>query len=78
MLTSIANIHRHQLPNPGEIVNVNGLRSHGFNPSDRWIVESFPLSDSADQRYSRGIHTVTVRRLRDGRSARISGFYCAS
>jgi len=75
MLTTIGNIHHHKLPKLGAIVHVNGLQSHGYNPRERWQVVAFPLCDNV-QPYSRGIHTCHIRRLRDGRMARISGFYC--
>jgi hypothetical protein len=83
MLTPIANIHHHKLPRLGEIVTLPGLRRNGINPRWRWIVESYPLSDAADQRYSRGIHTVNLRCLTHPsitRTApkRVSGFWCES
>ncbi len=37
------------------------------------IVESFPLTDSPDYRYSIGIHTVTVRFLDNQERRRCSG-----
>lgn len=43
----------------------------------RCIVESYPLTDSPDYRYSIGVHTVTVRFLDNGERRRISGFYFA-
>lgn len=76
MLSTSGNTHHSKLPSLGQIVNIRGLERNGFNSRERWIVESFPLCDAADWRYSRGIHTVHVRRLRDSRRARVSGFYC--
>jgi hypothetical protein len=40
----------------------------------RGIVESFPLCDNILP-YSKGIHTVNVRRLDNGRSIKISGVH---
>jgi hypothetical protein len=78
MLSSKANIHHSKLPELGEIVIV---KMRELKPSRRYrkfIVESFPLSDSADQRYSRGIHTVNLKALDTGDRFRVSGFYCES
>lgn len=76
MLTRITNIHRHKLPRPGAIVRLVGLERNGYSPKQRWQVESFPLTDAADPRYSRGIHTVTLRALSNGRRVRVSGIWC--
>lgn len=76
MLTPIANIHGHRLPRPGAIVVVKDRPLGQGRRYRRFIVESYPLSDSADQRYSRGIHTCTIRALDNGRRHRVSGFYC--
>lgn len=77
MLTAIANIHHSKLPRPGAIVNLRGLERNGRDPRWRWIVESYPLNDAADQRYSRGIHTVSLRCLTYPKiRARVSGFWC--
>lgn len=81
MLTSIANIHHSRLPKLGAVVRLPGLSRNGIDPKWRWIVESFPLSDAADQRYCRGIHTVNLRCLTfpaitRERPKRVSGFWC--
>ena len=76
MLTPIANTHKSRLPKPGAIVRVIGLECKGYSPKRRWIVESYPLSDAADQRYSRGIHTVRLKSLDGQSTTKISGFYC--
>ena len=76
MLTSTANIHRHKLPSIGAIVIVKDRPLGPGRLYRRFIVESFPLSDSADQRFSRGIHTCTIRALDNDDRFRISGFYC--
>ncbi len=75
MLTPIGNVHHSKLPRLGEIGTIHGLERWFINPRRRCIVESFPLTDSADPRYSRGVHTVTVRFLDNGERRRVSGFY---
>jgi hypothetical protein len=76
MLTSIGNVHRSKLPKRGEIVVVKTRELQQGHRYRRFIVESFPLSDSPDQRYSRGIHTVNLRALDNNALVRVSGFYC--
>lgn len=87
MLTPSANLHRSSLPKLGAIVTMPGLAAlsgytlpmrRGYcRPSfRRFIVESFPLNDSADSRYSCGIHTVTVRALDNGEARRVAGHWC--
>jgi hypothetical protein len=76
MLTPRANVHRSKLPAPGAIVEVRLRRPLPRQRYRRWIVESYPLSDSPDQRYSRGIHTVTLRALDNGERRRIAGHWC--
>ena len=76
MLTPIANIHYSRLPKPGAIVTV---RDRALGPGRRFrrfVVESYPLSDAADRRYSRGIHTVTLRALDNGWRVRVAGHLC--
>ena len=74
MLTATRqNYHHSKLPKPGELGTIRGLST--VNPRRRCIVESFPLTDSPDYRYSLGIHTVTVRFLDNGERRRFSGFY---
>lgn len=67
-----------QLPEPGEM----GYLITSRDPSGglcyggrrrKCIVESFPLTDSPDYRYSIGIHTVTVRFLDNQERRRCSG-----
>lgn len=80
MLTTIANVHRSKLPKPGAVgYLVNGhdrYRGPRYFKGERtkFIVESFPLCDNVFP-YSHGIHTVNVRRLRDGARFKFSGFY---
>jgi len=82
MLTPIANIHRSKLPAPGEIVYLSdgfdrfGDRRYWNGRRQRWIVESYGLNDSADPRYSRGIHCCRVRHLGTGVQQTISGVFC--
>jgi hypothetical protein len=90
MLTSTRqNTHHSRLPRPGAIVIAPGLARHyGFTrrrPNARYstaipalrrfIVESFPLTDAADQRYSRGIHTCTIRALDTEERRRVAGHW---
>jgi hypothetical protein len=76
MLTPIANRHRSKLPRPGAIVTVRMRRLQPEHRFRRFIVESYPLSDAADLRYSRGIHTCTLRALDNGERSRVSGIWC--
>lgn len=71
MLTPRGNYHHHKLPRPGAI----GRLDPSLGRPGRWIVESFPLTDSPDPRYAYGIHTVTVRKLGNGQRAKVSGFW---
>jgi hypothetical protein len=75
------NFHHSQLPQPGEIGYIiigyerfGSPRYHGGRRR-KCIVESFPLTDSPDYRYSIGIHTVIVRFLGSQERARYSGAY---
>lgn len=67
------NTHHSKLPQPGAIGRINGLST--VNPRRKCIVSHYPLCDSADYRYSIGIHTVWVRFLDNGEFARFSGFW---
>lgn len=67
------NIHRSKLPPPGAIGHIVGLRT--VDPRRKCIVSHYPLCDSADYRYSIGIHTVWVRFLDNSEVARFSGFW---
>lgn len=74
------NTHRSKLPSPGAIGHIVGLRTvdgeaHQRYPRRKCIVSHYPLCDSADHRYSIGIHTVWVRFLDNGEIARFSGFW---
>jgi len=70
------NTHRSKLPKPGEIGYIVGLST--VNSHRKCIVSHYPLCDSADYRYSVGIHTVWVRFLDDGELARFSGCWFRS
>jgi hypothetical protein len=67
------NIHRSKLPKPGEIGYIVGLST--VDPRRKCIVSHYPLCDSADYRYSIGIHTVWVRFLGNGELACFSGIW---
>ena len=67
------NTHRHKLPKPANIGFIVGLST--VDPHRRCIVSHFPLSDVADQRFCRGIHTCVVRFLDNGEQKRLSGFW---
>lgn len=67
------NIHRSKLPLPGTVGHIVGLSA--INPHRKCIVSHYPLCDSADHRFSMGIHTVFVRFLDNGEIARFSGFW---
>ena len=67
------NVHHSKLPPSGEIGRIVGL---GIVSSRRkCIVSHYPLCDSADYRYSIGIHSMWVRFLDNGEYARVSGFW---
>ena len=76
MLTPVGNVHRHTMPQPGAIVTVRGLECTGKDPRRKAIVESFPVTDSADYHFSRGIHTVTLRFLDNGARRKVAGHTC--
>lgn len=65
------NIHHSKLPELGAIGHIVGLSTADL--CRRCIVIAFPLTDSADYRYSIGIHTVFVRFLDSGEICRFSG-----
>lgn len=67
------NVHRSKLPLPGAVGHIVGLST--ANPRRKCIVSHYPLTDSADYRFSIGIHTVFVRFLDNGEIARFSGFW---
>jgi hypothetical protein len=67
------NVHHSKLPKPGAVGYIVGLST--VNPRRRCIVTAYPLTDSADYRYSVGIHTVFVRFLDSGEICRFSGIW---
>lgn len=73
MLTPRGNVHGSKLPRLGAVGHIVGLRR--VNPRRRCIVVAYPLTDSADYRYSIGIHTVYVRFLDSGEIQRFSGIW---
>lgn len=64
------NTHRTRLPQPGAIGRIVGLST--VDPRRRCIVSHYSLTDSADYRYSRGIHTAFVRFLDNGEVRRFA------
>lgn len=76
MLTPIANVHRSRLPAPGAIVIVRIHRPAPGRRYRRFRVESFGLNDSADPRYSRGIHLVALRALDNNERVVVAGHWC--
>ena len=73
MITPRADIHRSKLPSPGTVGYIVGLST--VDPHRKCIVSHYPLCDSADYRFSIGIHTIFVRFLDNGEIARFSGFW---
>lgn len=71
MLTPRGNVHGSKLPRLGAVGHIVGLRS--VNPRRRCVVVAYPLTDSPDDRYSRGVHTVYVCSLDNGEVQRFSG-----
>ena len=67
------NIHHSKLPGTGAIGRIVGLST--VNPLRKCIVIAYPLTDSADYRYSIGIHTCFVKFLDNGEIQRFSGFW---
>jgi hypothetical protein len=65
------NFHHSKLPKPGAIGYIVGLAT--VNPRRKRMVMAYPLCDSADYRYSIGIHTVYLRFLDDQEELRVSG-----
>ena len=87
MLTTATNFHRSRLPAAGAVGRLILRRDRWGKPSQfvggapggrrpaRVMVEAFPLTDSPDVRYSRGVHTAYFRRLADGAVFRASGHW---
>ena len=69
------NYHHSKLPNLGDIVIVRMKTLMPNEKHRKYIVESFPLCDSADSRYSVGIHTANLRALGNGEKFRVSGHW---
>ncbi len=67
------NYHRSKLPPLGAVGHIVGLST--VNPRRKCIVSHYPLCDSADYRYSIGVHTVWVRFLDNNELARFSGIW---
>lgn len=76
------NFHHSVLPKPGEIgrIDMRRGRQRDWDLDDglcrrKCIVSHYALTDSADYRFSIGIHTVWVRFLDNGEVRRFSGFW---
>lgn len=77
MLTSTRqNVHHSKLPPLGAIVTVRTRPLAPGHRFRRYIVESFNLCDSADYRYSRGIHLVNLRALDRQERVTVAGHWC--
>lgn len=71
------NFHHSELPNMGEIVTLESLKSISPDYAGKWIVVSFNLCDNPSYSYSVGIHLVNLALLADRDITRtVSGFYC--
>lgn len=67
------NFHHSKLPKPGTVGYIVGLPA--VKMRRKCIVIAFPLTDSADYRFSVGIHTVFVRFFDNGEIQRFSGIW---
>lgn len=76
MLTPRGNLHSSKLPRLGAIVTVRDKPLQHGHRYRRFIVEAFPLNDSANPKYSRGIHTVWLRALDNGWRIQVAGHWC--
>ncbi len=81
MLTTRTNVHHSTLPRLGAIgyliehIDRWGDVRYWFGRRQRYQCVAYPVCDSADWRYSRGIHTAWFRNLRNGKLVQMSGFY---
>lgn len=77
MLTQKSNIHHSKLPAIGAIVEVHTRALQPGHRYARYIVEAYNLCDSADFRYSHGIHLVHIALLANRNERHIvSGHWC--
>lgn len=67
------NFHHSKLPKPGTVGRIVGLSTVDLRR--RCIISHYPLTDSADYRFSIGIHTVFVRFLDNSEIQRFSGIW---
>jgi hypothetical protein len=65
------NVHHSKMPKAGTIGYIVGLST--VNALRKCIVTAYPLTDSADYRFSVGIHTLFVCFLDDRTTERFSG-----
>lgn len=82
MLTQKTNFHRHKLPKIGEIGKLIMSRNKWNEPQyylgikSNWICTAYNVCDSADYRYSLGIHLAYFRSLQYPKlTIEISGIY---
>lgn len=73
LLCQRQNVHHSKLPRPGAVGHIVGLST--VDPRRKCIVSHYPLCDSADYRFSIGIHTIFVRFLDNSEIARFSGVW---
>ena len=67
------NFHHSKLPKPGSVGHIVGLTT--VDPKRLCVVSHYPLTDSADYRFSIGIHTAFVRFLDNNEIRRFSGIW---
>lgn len=67
------NYHHSKLPAVGKIGTIQGLCT--VNPERKCIVSHYNLTDSADYRYSIGIHCIYVRFLDNNEIREFSGMW---
>jgi hypothetical protein len=71
------NFHHSKLPQIGDIVEVHTHPLRQGNRYAKFIVESFNLTDSADYRYSIGIHCVNIANLANRNECyTVAGHWC--
>jgi len=71
------NFHHSKLPKIGAIITVNIRPLKSNETARKFIVTSYPLNDSADPKYSLGIHTVNIEALDNRNESHVvSGHHC--
>ncbi|GAB4528584.1 MAG: hypothetical protein OHK0046_47600 [Anaerolineae bacterium] len=74
MLTTRGNFHHSKLPRLGAVGHIIGLPHH-YDPRRTCMVMAYPLCDSADYRYSYGIHRIQIRFLDNGQEVWLSAIW---